>query len=327
MKQVICIPPAPKLERRIDVGVYCRVITRSTEQINSLANQISELVRFVRHELGWALYDVYIDVMSGSESENRAGFQRMLDDCKSHNISLVICKSISRFGRNTVEMLQSVKMMKECGVNVYFQLENLNTQDSETEHIMTVIEAFREEESKEKSKNIRMGMQMRAAAGTSGFYRRRCYGYKKRDGELEIVPEEAEIVNKIFTMYIEGASIGQIVKHLTSIGIKSPSGKDRWYNRTVDEILSNEKYVGDVILVKSININGMGSKRIKNDGQAAKYRLDQGHQAIISHSMFEAAQQAKKERSNYEVTESGKTRKKKRYMSTYCLQPRIDNDE
>ena len=127
MKQVICIPPAPKLERRIDVGVYCRVSTRSTEQINSLANQISELVRFVRHELGWALYDVYIDVMSGSESENRAGYQRMLDDCKSHNISLVICKSISRFARNTVDCLDYVRELKALGIAVMFEKENINT--------------------------------------------------------------------------------------------------------------------------------------------------------------------------------------------------------
>jgi DNA invertase Pin-like site-specific DNA recombinase len=266
-RKIIVIPPKPQLEHRKEVGVYCRVSSNKPEQLESLAAQISELVRFVRLAGMYNLYDVYIDIMSGSETENRYGFLRMLEDCRRHAINLIVCKSISRFGRNTEEMLRSIREIKEHGVNVFFQLENINTLDSDTEHILTIIEAHREYEIKAKSESIRAGLEARAKTGSSGFYRRRCYGYQKgSDGELEIVPEEADVVRTIFDLYLKGASIGRIAAILTERGIKSPTGKDRWYNRTIDELLSNEKYIGDVVLVKSIAPRGKRGRRIKNDG-------------------------------------------------------------
>ncbi len=327
-KQVYQVPTLPTLDRVEEVGVYCRVSTRSQEQLESLAAQVSELVRFVRQAGIYNLYDVYIDIMSGALTENRPAYQRMLSDCKNHNINIIVCKSISRFGRNTAEMLQSVREIKACGVNVYFLLENLNTQDSETEHIMTVIEAYRESENKVKSDNIRMGLKMRAMTGTSGLYRRRCYGYcKDTDGSLKIDPEEAKVVQTIYKIYLEGASINKIVTYLMGQGVKSPTGKEKWYSRTVDEILSNEKYIGDVILVKSFSPDGIGGKRIKNMGYAEKYKMERSHSAIISRETFEAVQAEKKRRSNYEETESGKGQRKKRYTSSFCLHSEDTNDE
>ena len=194
-KEIRMIPVKPRLVERLEVGVYCRVSTRSVEQMASLAAQVSEMVRFVRRAGVSSLHDVYIDVMSGAQTENRPGYQRMMEDCRNHSINLIVCKSISRFGRNMVEMLQSIREIKEYGVNVFFQLENLNTQDARNELIMSLIEACREEEIKGRSESIRMGLRMRAEAGTSGYYRRRCFGYKKdEDGKLEIEPTEAEVV-------------------------------------------------------------------------------------------------------------------------------------
>ncbi len=317
-RKIIVIPPKPQLEHRKEVGVYCRVSSNKPEQLESLAAQISELVRFVRLAGMYNLYDVYIDIMSGSETENRYGFLRMLEDCRRHAINLIVCKSISRFGRNTEEMLRSIREIKEHGVNVFFQLENINTLDSDTEHILTIIEAHREYEIKAKSESIRAGLEARAKTGSSGFYRRRCYGYQKgSDGELEIVPEEADVVRTIFDLYLKGASIGRIAAILTERGIKSPTGKDRWYNRTIDELLSNEKYIGDVVLVKSIAPRGKRGRRIKNDGYADQYRMSDSHPAIVSQEAFEAVQAEKKRRSNFEVSEEGKKRRTNRYSSTY----------
>ena len=316
------------MERPKEVGVYCRVSTRSQEQMESLAAQVSELVRFVRKAGIYNLYDVYIDVMSGAHQKNRPAFQRMLNDCRNHNLNLIICKSISRFGRNTEEMLKSVREIKECHVNVYFQLENLNTMDAESEHIMTIIEAFRESENKAKSDNIRMGLKMRAKDGSSGFYHRRCYGYQKNaKGELEIVPEEAEVVRTIYSIYLQGASINKIISFLKEKGIKSPTGKDNWYSKTIDEILSNEKYYGDVILVKSVSLTGIGGKRVKNDGYAEKYHASENHPAIISREVFEAVQTEKKKRSNYDYTGEGKKRRKNRYTSSFHLPSEEVNDK
>ena len=156
-KEICMIPVKPRLVERQEVGVYCRVSTRSVEQIASLAAQVSEMVRFVRRAGVSSLHDVYIDVMSGAQTENRPGYQRMMEDCRNHSINLIVCKSISRFGRNMVEMLQSIREIKEYGVNVFFQLENLNTQDARNELIMSLIEACREEEIKGRSESIRMG--------------------------------------------------------------------------------------------------------------------------------------------------------------------------
>ncbi len=180
---------------------------------------------------------------------------------------------------------------------------------------MTIIEAYRESENKAKSDNIRMGLKMGALTGTSGLYRRRCYGYRKAaDGSLEIDPEEAKVVQTIYKIYLEGASIGKIVSYLMGKGINSPTGKEKWYNRTVDEILNNEKYIGDVILVKSISPGGIGSKRIRNAGFAEQYKLDHSHSAIISRETFEEVQAEKKRRSNFEETESGRKRREKRVL-------------
>lgn len=326
-KQVFQLPALSKLDHPKEIGIYCRVSTKSQEQMESLATQVSELVRFVRKAGIYNLYDIYIDVMSGAYQKNRPAFQRMLNDCRNHNLNLIICKSISRFGRNTEEMLKSVREIKECHVNVYFQLENLNTMDADTEHIMTIIEAFRESENKAKSDNIRMGLEMRARNGSSGFYHRRCYGYQKNtNGELEIVPEEAEVVRTIYSVYLQGASINKIISFLKEKGIKSPTGKDNWYSKTIDEILSNEKYYGDVILVKSVSLTGIGGKRVKNIGYAERYQASENHPPIISREMFETVQAEKKKRSNYDYSEEGKKRRRSRYTSTFHL-PSKENDD
>lgn len=314
-------PPLPSYKK---VGIYARVSTRSPEQMNSLSAQVSELVRMFRDVPLHSIYDVYIDVMSGAHTESRPAYQRMLNDCRNNNLDLIVCKSISRFGRNTEEMLKTIREIKLYGVNVYFQLENMNTSDSTSEHIMTVISAFREEENRSRRENVRRGIIQKAETGTSKYYTKPCYGYRRGDdGELEIYEPEAENIRLIFDAYLQGATISQLLQLMEARRIPSPTGKDKWCRRSIDKLLDNEKYVGDVLLMKTFTPE-VGAKRRKNRGEAYQYRITDGHPPIITREAFAAVQEEKKRRSNVEVVESTVKRTGKRYVSAFSLSDYIE---
>ena len=308
------MPTIPKFYK--NVGVYCRVSTGSQEQLHSLANQISRFTQLTRRRIDWQLYDIYIDVASGAAVEERGEFMRMLDDCQHHKLDTIITKSLSRFGRNTEETLQALRVLKGAGVEVIFDSEDINTSTTESELMISILESIAQAENEARSTNIRWGNKKRAAAGTSGFYRRRCYGYRNnKNGDLEIVPEEAEAVRFIFEAYLNGASLNMIQSELHERNTPSPTGKETWCKRSIDELLINEKYRGDVLLMKTFSAGGIGSKRIRNDGQADKYMALSNHPPIIDKEAFEAVQTEKARRSNIERTEEGSKRKTERYSA------------
>lgn len=318
VRTVYQAPSIPPLYKQ--VGIYARVSTRSPEQMNSLAAQVSELVRMFRADYTARIYDVYIDIVSGARTENRPAYQRMLDDCRNKKLDLIVCKSISRFGRNTEEMLVGLREIKACGVNVFFQLENLNTADSSSEHILTVIEAFYQAENQARSDNIKLSLRNSAATGKSKNYTRPCYGLQRDEhGELTVNEADAANVQLIFDAYLQGATIKQIVDLLKDLHIPSPTGKEKWCQKSIDDILSNEKYVGDVVLMKTIRIGGPGSKRIKNRGEAAQYKATASHQAIITREQFESAQRERERRCNVEGNGTQRVRKSTRYKSTFSI--------
>ena len=322
-KKVRVVYQAPfltKIKPYKHVGIYARVSTRSPEQMNSLSAQVSELVRMFRTDYSVRIYDVYIDIASGARTENRPAYQRMLEDCRNKNLDLIVCKSISRFGRNTEDMLISLREIKACGVNVFFQLENINTAEASSEHILTIIEAFRQAENLSRSENIKISLRNSAATGKSRNYSRPCYGYQKDEhGRLIVNEPEAANVQLIFDAYIKGATIKQIVDLLKELGVSSPTGKEFWCKKSVDDMLSNEKYVGDVILMKTIHIGGPGSKRVKNRGEAEQYKATASHQAIISREQFDAVQKEKERRCNVETNGTERSRKHVRYKTTFSM--------
>ena len=316
--KVIPMPTMPKFYK--NVGVYCRVSTGSQEQLHSLANQISYFTQLIRRRPGWLHYDFYVDVASGAMMEERGEFLRMLDDCTNKRVDTIITKSISRFGRNTEEALIALRTLKGSGVEVIFETENINTSTTNSELMLSLIEAFAQAENESRSTNIRWGIKKRATDGTSGFFRRSCYGYRNnKNGDLEIVPEEAETVRFIFEAYLSGASLNLIQRHLQERGTPSPTGKETWCKRSIDELLSNEKYCGDVMLMKTFIVGGIGSKRKRNDGQAAKYLALSNHPPIIEKEVFEAVQMEKTRRSNVGRTEGGVKRKAERYSARMGL--------
>ena len=202
---------------------------------------------------------------------------------------------------------------------LHFDVENINTSDSSTEFILSVIAGLREAENKSHSENVRIGLRNRALEGTSKNYSRPCFGYQKNaDGQLEINDSEARTVRIIYDAYLQGASINQIHDLLLQLGITSPSGKESWCKRTIDEILSNEKYVGDVLLMKRIRLS-VGSKRIKNHGEHEQYRIEGNHPPIITREAFDAVQQEKVRRTNIDKSDNTPRRKSTRYKSKFSI--------
>ena len=301
-KRIHFIPPLPpKREKR--VGIYCRVSTNSTEQLKSLTAQVSALTRLTAANPKWLLVDVYIDIASSKTGSSRKEFSRMLQDCKSRDIEIILTKSISRFGRDTVEILDALNKLKVLGVRVIFEQEQLDTADTDSGLMISIVESFAQAENESRSDNIKWGIKQRAAQGTSKLYNRKCYGYyNDEDGNLAIDETEAKNVRLIYNLYLQGKSVLGIVKDLERLGIKSPTGKSTWPKRTIDVMLSNEKYTGTVRLLD----NG------KHDSY---YQAENNNPAIVSKETFQAVQIEKQHRSNVIEDEKGSKRKSKKYSS------------
>lgn len=291
----------PKREKR--VGIYCRVSTNSTEQLQSLVAQVSHLTRLTATVPQWLLSDVYMDIATSKTGSSRKEFNRMLEDCKSHKLEIVITKDVSRFGRDTVEVLDAFNQLKALGVRVIFEGNSLDTANTSSDLMVAVIESIAQAENESRSENIKWGIKQRAAAGTSKLYDRKCYGYEHdEDGHLVIDEEKAKNVKLIFDLYLDGQSVTGIIKELAKRKILSPTGKEKWCKRTIDVMLSNEKYTGDVRLLKS------GKSEVN-------YLASGNNPAIIPKENFEAVQIEKVRRSNVVREENGSKRKSKKYSS------------
>jgi len=300
------------------VGIYCRVSSKHEAQLASLAQQVSYYTRVVVNHPGWWLTDIYIDIKSAETTSSRTEFLRLLQDCRSGNIDLVITKSISRFGRDAVDLLNAIRELRGLGVGVLFDEETISTTESNSEFIITILEAYAQAENESRSGNTKQGLVMSAENGSSGLYNRRCFGYyTDENGELQINEDEAVIVRSIFDMYLSGESLVGIIKKLESDGIKTATGKDKWSKNTLDKLLSNEKYSGDVVIFKSYSWTQLSPEKIKkrkeNKGESERYICESNHPAIISKEMFKAVQEEKVRRSNIEITENGVKRKSTRY--------------
>ncbi|MCC8025910.1 MAG: recombinase family protein [Clostridium sp.] len=227
----------------------------------------------------------------------------MIEDCQSHKLNIILTKSISRFGRDTVEILDALNQLKQLGVRVIFEQEELDTAKTDSDLMIAIIESLAQAENESRSDNIKMGIKYRAAAGTSKLYDRKCYGYEHdENGKLIVDEKTAANVRFIFDLYLGGQSVLGIIKELEKRKIPSPTGKEKWCKRTIDVMLSNEKYTGDVRLLKSGN-------------SEVHYLSSDNNPAIISKETFEVVQIEKKRRSNTIKDENGIQRKTQKYTS------------
>lgn len=313
----------PKLKR---VGIYCRVSSKHEEQLMSLAGQVSYFAKAVVNHPGWLLADIYIDIKSAETISVRTEFLRLMQDCRDGSLDLVITKSISRFGRDTVDLLNAIRELRALGVGVLFDEEMISTTDPNSEFITTILEAYAQAGNESRSKDIKKGFIMGAKVGTSGLYKRRCYGYyTDKNGDLQINVDEAKIVRSIFEMYLSGESLVGIIKRLEADGVKTATGKNKWCKNTLDKLISNEKYCGDVVIFKSYTsfqfCPEKAKKRITNKGETERYMCVSNHPSIISKETFEAVQSEKLHRSNVEITEFGVKRKSTRYSKKRDANP------
>lgn len=304
-RKVTTIPVIPKLEHLRKVGIYCRMSSVRIDQLRSMSAQASHLTKTVLNSARWRLIDIYLDFHSGLD-DNRPELQRLINDCKDGIIDTILTKSVSRFGRNTAETISLLRELKAIGVRIIFENEEIDTSKYESEFLITLIEAYAQEESYNRSENILWGLEKGMKDGTSQLYNRKCFGYQKNEnGDLEICPEEAEIVRLIFDLYLQGSSILSIIKELEGKEILTPSGKKKWCNQSVVKILTNEKYMGNVLLKKTYTYSFLNRKRKKNSVEKHQYLAEQVHPEIISKEMFDAVQEERQRRSNVEIDENG----------------------
>ena len=311
------------------VAAYCRVSTKEDIQQHSLESQKKYYQRIIEQNPNYEFVGIYADTSSGLRKKNRVQFEKMLRDCKRGKIDIIFTKSISRFARNTLDFLKVIRELKYIGVDIFFQNEYIWLQSQRSERDMAIHAALAQEESVAKSRSIRWGLAHSFASGTSGLANRVCYGYTNdSQGNLIIDAEKAENVKLIFSLYLNGYSLSKIAKELKAKGILSPTGKETWTSMTIDKILTNEKYVGSVILQKTYIPDVLKQKQKKNDGEIARYLYENNHVGIIDQAMFEAVQEERNRRTNVELNEKGKTvRKNTRFSSNDSLSGKIQCGE
>ncbi len=274
------------------VAAYARVSTDSEEQLTSYEAQVDYYTKYIHSRSDWQFVDVYTDEgISATNTKRRDGFNRMVQDALDGKIDLIVTKSVSRFARNTVDSLTTVRKLKDAGVEVYFEKENIWTLDSKGELLITIMSSLAQEESRSISENVTWGQRKRFADGKVSIPYRQFLGYRKgADGLPEIVPEEAEIVRAIYRMCIEGVSTNAIAKRLTQQGIPTPAGKQVWQRATVESILRNEKYKGAALLQKKFTVDFLQKKMKVNEGEVPQYYVEHSHDAIIDPEEWEKVQ-------------------------------------
>ena len=243
-------PINEKKKRR--TAAYARVSTDSEEQLTSYSAQVDYYTNYIKSRDDWEFVSVYTDEgITGTNTKHREGFKRMVADALAGKIDLIVTKSVSRFARNTVDSLTTIRQLKEHGTECYFEKENIWTFDSKGELLITIMSSLAQEESRSISENCTWGQRKRMADGKVSVPFSRFLGYDRgENGELVVNPEQAEIVKRIYTEFLQGATPHTIAAGLTADSIRSPGGKDRWNPKTVQSILQNEKYKGDALLQK-----------------------------------------------------------------------------
>lgn len=283
----------PKSEvKRKKVAAYARVSTDKSEQITSYEMQVRYYTNYIYSNASWDFVKVYTDEgISAVNTKDRDGFKEMIEDAMNGKIDLIITKSVSRFARNTVDTLTTVRKLKEKGIEVYFEKENIYSLDSKGELLLTIMSSLAQEESRSISENVTWGYRKRFAEGRVLIPYGNFLGYEKgEDGLPRIVPEEAKIIKLIYKLFLEGKTPYGISQILQEQGILSPRGKKNWSDTTVLSILTNEKYKGDALLQKCYTVDFLTKKRKKNGGEVPQYYVKNSHEAIIAPEIFDLVQ-------------------------------------
>ena len=315
MAEIKIISKEKQMPKLVKVAAYARVSSDKDAMLHSLSSQVSYFSKMIQSHDSWKYVGVYSDEGMTGTKIKRDGFQRMVQDAKAGKIDIIVTKSLSRFARHTVDCLKTIREMKAINVDIFFEEQNIHTLSANGEFLISLLAGYAQEESRQCSENtlwrVRKNFKEGKPYGGSSML-----GYKLEKGRFTVVPEEAEIVRKIFDLYLAGNGFCKIARILTNDGIKSYTGK-AWNKSTLGEIISNVTYTGNLHLQKTYRENHMTKKTMRNKGEKPLYIVEGNHEPIISQEIFDKAQEIRKTKA---VGKSGK-RKGPAYPFTgliYC---------
>lgn len=333
-REVTVIPANPRLNKYtgnvegkiLNVCAYARVSTDDEDQLNSFEAQKEYYTEKIQSNPKWRFAGIYPDKgLTGTSLDKRDEFNKMMRMCKRGKIDMILCKSVSRWARNTVDGLNTVRELKSRGIAVYFEKENINTLKETSEFLITLFAGFAQAESESLSANVKWGKQKSMKDGNVIFQYEWLLGYAEgEDGQPVIVPEEAKTVERIFREYLSGRSLKQIQEGLVADGLPAASGISAWSRQAIRNILANEKYCGDALLQKTYRVDCISKKVRKNNGELPMYLVRNSHPAIVSREMFHHVQEEMTRRASKRITDlkTGRTRQGK-FSCKYAMTERL----
>ena len=301
------------------VAAYVRVSTDGEEQLQSFQSQKEYYQDKISKNKEWVMVGIYADeAITGTKTVKRDGFLKMINDCMAGMVDVILTKSISRFSRNLVDTLQYVRMLKDKGIAVIFEKENINTLSMESEMALALLSTLAQNEVESLSANVKLGIKMKMKRGEMmGFNGCLGYDYHPEDKSITVNPEEAEVVREIYDMYLSGYGAPTIAKELTRLGRKNKKGEVKWTDSGIRSIINNEKYKGDLLLGKTFTVDPISKRRLENMGEEEQYYIKEHHEPIVSPEIWEAAQEIKKSRYRRSTMSVPGTRKK--YSRKYAF--------
>ena len=314
----------PTRRKKLRVAAYCRVSTDNEDQLASYDSQIKYYTERIGSQKEWKLAGIYADEgITGTIAYKRDRFLRMIQDCEAGKIDMIITKSVSRFARNTLDVLKYVRSLKEMNIAVFFEEENINTLSMDGEMLLSVLSAVYQQEVENISANVKKGLRMKMSRGEL-IGRAAClgYDYDTKTKTLTVNEEEAKTVRYIFKRYIEGAGSSRIRRELEAKGMKTKRGRTSWQTTTIIGILNNEKYIGNILQGKTYIVNPITKQRVNNHGEQDQFHIERNHPAIISPETFQKAQDVRKRRAASSLgTPAGEVpRFGKRYAFSHMIQ-------
>ena len=295
-KEVLAINPTTGNIVKRKVAAYARVSTDLEDQKNSFNAQLEEYTTRIGKNPTWEFVKLYSDKgISGTSTKHRVGFQKMIKDALDGKIDLILVKSISRFARNTVDCLKTVRELRKKNVEVYFDKEAISTNDTKVDMMLTIFASFAQEESKSISENVKWGVRKRMAKGQRKMNVKTTLGYKtNHEGKVIVDESTKDIVIQVFNLFAAGYTYREIAQVMTDRGVKTGTGKNVWKVYDIDKIISNEKYVGDFVMQKTCVVDFLDHKAVKNNGVEEKYIFQNHHEAIIDRQTFNEIQSLRK---------------------------------
>ena len=309
---------------RIRVAAYCRVSTDGDEQLGSFESQKAYYEQKIKQNKEWVSAGIFADeAITGTKVDKREGFQEMIRKCQNGEIDMILTKSISRFFRNTQDIIKYVRMLRDRNIAIVFEKENINTLDMNGEMLLTILSSLSQGEVESLSENVKMGLKMKMKRGELvGFNGCLGYDYHPDTKSITVNEQEAETVRFIYNMYLQGYGSSTIAKRLTEMGVKNKLGKVEWHDHGVMGIIKNEKYKGDILLGKTFTVDPISKRRLANMGEEDRYYIRDHHEPIVSREVWDKADEIRLKRVKPRLMEN--TGNRERYTRQFTFSSMLE---